>query len=113
MGRYAERTLELHVAGEGYEVGCLESAVRGYVIIRQRAVRGEVGEVERGDDVKEDSVVCGVDVEALVERERLGVVVERRVGGGVMGRYGGMSETSEQLLDITDALRARDGASEA
>ena len=65
------------------------------MIIRQRAVPGEVGEVERGDDVKEDGVVCGVDVEALVERERLGVVAQRRVSGGVVSGYGGVSETSQ------------------
>ena len=57
--------------------------------------------------------MCSVDVEALVERERLGVVVQRRVSGGVVGGYGGVSETSEQFLDVTDALRTCDGASEA
>lgn len=53
-----------------------------------------------------------VDVEALPERERDGVVVERRVGRGVVHGDRGVGEACNELLDPADALHARDGGAE-
>lgn len=56
--------------------------------------------------VENDSVVRRIDVEALSERERHRVIVERGVGRGIVHRDWRLRESCEEFLDVPDALCA-------
>ena len=53
-----------------------------------------------------------VHIQAVVERERHRVVVQGRVRGRVVRRDGRVREPRDELLDVADALHARDGRAE-
>lgn len=66
----------------------------------------------REHTVQDDDLVRRVDVQALAERERLWAVVERRVRRRVVHGDRRVRQPRDELLDITDALHARDGRAE-
>ena len=53
-----------------------------------------------------------VHIQAVVERERHRVVVQGRVRARVVRRDGRVREPRDELLDVADALHARDGGAE-
>jgi hypothetical protein len=55
--------------------------------------------------IENDDLVRRIDVEALSERKRDWVVVQRRVSRRVVRQDGGVRESCHELLHVPDALR--------
>ena len=62
--------------------------------------------------IKHDHLMRRVHIQAVVERERHRVVVQGRVRARVVRRDGRVREPRDELLDVADALHARDGGAE-
>ena len=50
-----------------------------------------------------------INIEALAQRERCGIIVDGRIRRGIMYRYWSIGEASDELLNVAYAERARSG----
>jgi hypothetical protein len=105
--RERERTLELEVRRKRNNLPSLKPPVLVHLIRREPTAIPDRGEVEHREHLGDDDLVRRVGVEALVERERDGVIVERRVRARPVLRDRRVREPREQLHGVPCTLRAR------
>jgi hypothetical protein len=118
------RTLELDVRAEGRELADNEALVLRDAVRRERAAGGERAQIERSKHctrvsvavrgrrdsgertVEHNDLVCRIDVERVIKRERARVVRERRVCARVVPAHPSVTRPSLNIRAIVRTWRS-------